>query len=224
MGEVDQDAIRFMPTSKRSDWLCLTRPVWFFMTNDIDEGWRDDLDIPDSEFPAKAEEMCSEGKDGKLTDQHFHDEMEDPDIDEQQVEAARKRAKADGVSQAVIDELYPPVDRLQVTVTRKSDQDDGYHNEILDDKTAHEAIQLAAIQQCMDEGYTEDEAWELYGNSIPHLREEFKAMAKESAKTRFEQIANEPGIGMGADGKLNITGFDKNYAPGGPKDPNKGKK
>lgn len=43
-------------------------------------------------------------------------------------------------------------------------------------------------------------------------------------ETRFGNLANEPGIGMDNDGKLNIVGFDKDYAPGGPKDPNKGKK
>jgi hypothetical protein len=35
------------------------------------------------------------------------------------------------------------------------------------------------------------------------------------SKSRFEQIADEPGIGMNNDGTLNVVGFDESYAPGG---------
>ncbi len=55
-----------------------------------------------------------------------------------------------------------------------NDKDDSWHNEILEDKVAHEANQLAAIRQAMTDEYSEDDAWALYGNSIPHLRDGFK--------------------------------------------------
>ncbi len=38
-----------------------------------------------------------------------------------------------------------------------------------------------------------------------------------------DRIHDQPAPGMDNDGKLNIVGFDKDYLPGGPKDPNKGK-
>lgn len=55
-----------------------------------------------------------------------------------------------------------------------NDKDDGWHNEILDDKAAHEKTQLAAIRQSIKDGDSVEEAWELYGNSIKHLKKGFK--------------------------------------------------
>jgi len=60
-------------------------------------------------------------------------------------------------------------------MAEKQEPSDACHNGILNDPVAHERVQLAAVMSAIEEGLTAEDAWALYGNSIPHLRKGFEA-------------------------------------------------
>lgn len=93
-------------------------------------------------------------------------------------------------------------------------QDAALHEELLNNPAADASFQFAVYEQAIEEGMDPDLAHQLYMNTA-------ELKSKKTAKTRFEQIAEEPGIGMDNNGQLNVIGFDPDYLPGGPKDPEK---